>query len=231
MSVISILERTTEDKFEFESFKMSDNSKVFCDSKKLEPFSIILSVGERWAANISRDNPTMYLVNDKSIEIPAHSSVIIEVSEYIMIPYNVFGTIVQKGAAFLEDGLIVASGKVDPSFSGKLQVLIFNTTKKIKKIKVGEEIGNLILFRTDSTLNSAMHKQEQTSKVKEVSSLEKIKKFFISDMKYTINLIVTILTSSIVTFFMTMYFIKDQKTNNDNHIKIQKNVKNFMEKK
>ena len=135
MSVISLEERITTDLAEFEKLKKSDQSRIFCRADKIEPFAIVLTLGDQWAANISRSDPAMYAIEGNEIEIPSLSSVVVEVEETLILPFNIYGIITQKGAAFLEDGLILAAGKVDPSFSGKLQVLIFNTTKSSRILK------------------------------------------------------------------------------------------------
>jgi len=124
VSVISLSDRITTDPENFESLKASDHSKIFCLAEKIEQFTVVLTLGDQWAANISRSDPAMFAIDGNEIRIPSLTSVVVEVEETLMLPFNIYGTITQKGATFLEDGLILAAGKVDPSFSGKLQVLI-----------------------------------------------------------------------------------------------------------
>lgn len=205
MSIISIIDRITTDAMHFEAHKMSDHSKIYCDAKRIEPFTVILTVGDQWAANISRSDPAMFAIEGNEIIIPPLTSIVLEVEETLMMPFNVYGTVTQKGSAFLEEGLMLSAGKVDPSFVGKLQVLIFNSTKTAKTLNRGEDIGNLLFFRTDKTLQSTMFNGVQEARIKKRTRFEKFKAFFLSDPKFTLNLIASILTSSLVAAILTIY--------------------------
>jgi deoxycytidine triphosphate deaminase len=206
MAIVSLLDRITQDQNKFESFKLSDASLIFCDAKTVEPFSVVLTVGDQWAGNISRSDPAMYLIERGIINIPPLSSVVIEVNETLSVPYNVFGIIMQKGSAFLEDGLILASGKVDPSFSGQIQLLIFNSTRKKKTLNQGDEIANLFFFRTDTTIKSNLFQSKQKARVKKYGYFGRMRQFFADDIKYTLQLIVTIFTAGLVAV-VTVYFL------------------------
>ena len=210
MSIVAIQNRVTKDLDEFERLKLSDDSKIFCSEPSLENFSITLTIGDQWASNVSRADPSMYMIDGDTITLRPLSSVVIEVNENISLPYNIFGLITQKGSAFLERGLIIGSGKVDPSFSGHLQVLIFNSTRKPVTLKRKEVIANLMFFRTDTTIQSPIFEKKQTARIKTKSPLSKIAEFFASDMKYTLSLFVTILTSSVVAVVLTLILTSER---------------------
>ena len=61
-----------------------------------------------------------------------------------------------------------------------------------------------MFFRTDRTINNSLFTSEQQARVKKRTRLGKIKSFFVRDPKFTINLIVTILTSSLVAAILTL---------------------------
>ncbi|WP_187326953.1 dCTP deaminase domain-containing protein [Martelella lutilitoris] len=214
MTIVSLQNRITTDLSEFEALKSSDSSKIYCQAEKIEQFNIILTLGDQWASNVSRSDPAMFMIESGEISIQPQTSVVVEVQEKIHVPYNVVGIISQKGSAFLEDGLIVAAGKVDPSFSGHLQLLIFNSTRLTKKIKQGEELANLMFIRTDSTIKASLFQHQQSAKFKERGRFSRIIRFFSRDPKYTLNLIITILTSGVVAV-ATIYFANRTPILND----------------
>jgi len=205
VSIISLETRITHDEGEFETLKRSDQSRIYCTAETTHPFEIVLRLGDQWAQNVSRDDPKMYLVEDQQITIAPQQSVVVEVADTIMMPFNIYGLIVQKGTAFLEDGLILAAGKVDPSFSGKLQVLIFNSTRKPKKINQGDELGNLVFMRTERTLDRQLFPDEQAAKVKSRTWFGRTMKFFSADPRFTLNWIAMIVSSSLTAAVVTWY--------------------------
>ncbi len=153
MSLISLINRLTNSTDEFESFLSSDQSLIFSDGNHIEEWSIELTVGQLWG-NVSKDSPVaMYQVKD-SVNIPAKSSVMIEVEEEIRIPNNIYGLIVPKGSLLLDNGIMMATTKIEPRFYGKLRILFFNTTNRKKTLPLGTIIASTVFFSTDLTITS-----------------------------------------------------------------------------
>jgi len=202
MTVVSIKNRQTRDLDDFEYHKKSDISLLYSDAKLVQEFSVELTLGEKWAKDISRDDPAMYVLDGDEFIIKPKTSVVIEVQETINVPLNLYGIIVPKGSSFLEQGIIISAGKIEPGFSGKLQFLLFNTTNKPREIKRGTSIASGVFFRTDRTVNSSNVVSEQVARSTKLGNVTKIIYFFSSDPKYTVNLIVTALTSSLVAAFV-----------------------------
>lgn len=204
MSIIYLTTRCTNNIHEFERLKESDDSKIYCSELPDEPFVIVLTLGDQWASNVTRSEPKMYKIEDSGVEIPRNGSVVVEVKQDIRVPHNMYGFIIQKGHTFLEDGIIVSAGKVDPGFSGILQLLLFNSSKRHKVFKKGEEMANLIFIRTDNTVQSPVERKRQIALPKKKSLSEKVSKFLSEDKKFTVSMIITIFTSGIVAC-LTVY--------------------------
>lgn len=227
MTIVSIKGRQTDNLNDFEYHKKSEISLLYCDAKYVQEFSIELTLGDKWAEDVSRQDPTMYELDKDQFSIKPNTSVVIEVKEIISVPLNLYGIIIPKGSSFLEQGIIITAGKIEPGFSGKLQFLLFNTTNSRRSIKKGASIASAIFFRTDKTINSSDVKHEQIALPKKRSLFVRVVNFFSSDPKYTINLIVTALTSSLVAALVT-WQISTQVINSSS---VQKNTTNVEESK
>ena len=89
-------------------------------------------------------------------------------------------------------------------------------------MKRNEEIANILFFRTDKTIENSLFDGTQEARLKKRNNYEKIKNFFTSDPKFTINLIITILTSSLVAAIFTISL-----TNNKSSNKVDTNESNI----
>ena len=174
MSLISLKSRLTKNTDEFERYLSSDQSLIFSSSDHEEEWSIELTVGRLWG-NVSKESPVaMYEVHE-DVGIPAKSSVIIEVNEELRIPNNIYGLIVPKGSLLLDNGILMATTKIEPRYFGKLRILFFNTTNRKKTLNKGSVIASTIFFRTDITLAS---QQPRTRKDVVATQPSFIKSFF-----------------------------------------------------
>lgn len=211
MGIISVKGKHTDNIEEYERNKRSDASFIFSDAATIEEFSIELSAGNQWAEDISKEKAVMYEVEGDELSIKPQTSIVLEVKENIHVPFNMYGMILQTGSIFLEQGILIGAGKIEPSFDGKLKLLIYNTSKTRRTIKKGQKIASAIFMRTDKTLNASIYKNNRTSVKRNRTHSEKFSDFFSSNRKFIISQTITIATSSLVVFFLTLHFSKDTR--------------------
>lgn len=194
MAVISMKNRSTENRGLYEKFKKSDTSLVYADAKAIEDFSVELTIGNSWAEVIDKDNPDMFSFDGGKAFLKPNSSAVIEVAEDISIPYNMYGIIVPTGSSFLQKGIIIGAGKIEPSYSGKLKILLYNTSKSKRELIPGTKFASAIFIRTDRTISSQLPMSPGNANIKAKTRAEKIKSFILSDQKYYITEILLFLT-------------------------------------
>ncbi|MCP1651523.1 dCTP deaminase domain-containing protein [Pseudomonas nitroreducens] len=153
MAVIQIKGRTTNKPEEFSKYSFSSNSLLFTSAlpDNIENFSIELTLGEGWNDNYSDSNLSLRQIDDE-ITIGGRESIVVEVTEEIRVPLNRYGIVVPTGSLFLAQGLLIASAKVEPAFSGKLKLRLFNTTNSKIKLKKGRKLGSVIFFSTEAAI-------------------------------------------------------------------------------
>ena len=212
MGILSIKGKHTDCNEAFEVNKKSDASLIYSDAQMVEEFSIELSVGEQWAKDLSKEKAIMYAIEDDEISIKPQSSIVLEVQENIQVPFNMYGLILQTGSVFLEQGILIGAGKIEPSFDGKLRMLIYNTSKTKRTLKKGQKIASAIFMRTDKTINASIYKNNRTLVKENRGKLAKIIAFFANDMKNTVNLFASILSSSLVAALLTIYVTSNESS-------------------
>jgi len=156
MGILSLRGKHTNCKEAFELNKKSDVSFIHTDASDVEGFSIELSVGDQWAKDLSKEKAVMYAIEDL-ITIKPQSSIVLEVKENIHVPFNMYGLVLQTGSVFLEQGILIGAGKIEPSFDGKLRMLIYNTSKTKRTLKKGQKIASAIFMRTDKTIKAPIY--------------------------------------------------------------------------
>lgn len=204
MGILSLRGKHTNCKEAFELNKKSDASLIHSDASDVEEFSIELSVGDQWAKDLSKEKAVMYAIEDL-ITIKPQSSIVLEVKENIHVPFNMYGLILQTGSVFLEQGVLIGAGKIEPSFDGKLRLLVYNTSKTKRTLLKGQKIASAIFMRTDKTINASIYSNNRAPVPKKRGTMAKVYSFFADDKKYTINLIATTLTSSLIAVLFTLY--------------------------
>lgn len=71
--------------------------------------------------------------------------VVFESDQIIKLPRNIFGIICGKGNSMFR-GLMVASGKIDPSFHGHLRIYVFNAGGETVRISPGDVVASAIFL-------------------------------------------------------------------------------------
>jgi deoxycytidine triphosphate deaminase len=175
------------------------------DTGTVEEFSIELSVGDQWAKDLTKEKASMFEIEGDEISIKPQSSIVLEVKEHIKVPFNMYGLVLQTGSVFLEQGILIGAGKIEPSFNGKLRMLIYNTSKTKRTLKKGQKIASAIFMRTDKTIDASIYKDKRALVKESRGSIAKILAFFSADKKFTVNLIAMIITSSLTAAIVTYY--------------------------
>lgn len=221
MGILSLKSKSTTSQEKFEMNKKSDASLLFSDSENIEDFSIELTVGDQWAEDLSKEQAVMYGVENKTVVLKPKTSIILEVKETINVPFNMYGIILQTGSIFIEQGILIGAGKIEPSYNGKLQLLVYNTSKTKRTLKQGQKIASAIFMRTEHTLNTPINTTNRKPIFKKSTLVQRISNFFLNDMKFTLPLIV-----SIIAILISTYNINNKQDNNNisQKSKVQKNL-------
>lgn len=207
MSVVQVKGRTTNVQSEFEEFSLSINSLIYTSASEdnIEDFSIDLTVGSGWNDRYSLMDRGLREI-EGSIVVGRHGSIVVEVAEEIRIPHNKYGLLIPTGSLFLSKGLMVAPAKVEPSFTGKLKLRIFNTTSDKVVLKKGDKLGSVFFFRTELTKTCPqIYRLSDISAAKE-TRFDKLKKWFSVNKIIWIGWIISFSTSSIAAVALT-YFL------------------------
>ena len=165
MSVQQIKGRTTDSQEAFDCNVYSSNSLIFTDAVEgaIEEYSLELHLGAGWSDCYSPENRGLNKIDDM-ISIGGRASIVVEVLEEMRIPYNRYGILLPTGSMFLGRGLLIAPAKVEPAFIGKLKIRLFNTTNRRVKLRIGDKLGTVVFFQTESTkLHKNIYKLSEVS--------------------------------------------------------------------
>lgn len=207
MSVISVKTRRTTDQAEFDRNRRSDASVLLTDAKEVSEFSVELTLGELYDDEISESRSVMYAIENDALDIRAGSSVVVEVAEYMRVPNNMFGLVMPKGHIFMEQGILMATAKIEPSYSGRLRVLLHNASRVRRSIPKGSVIASAVFFRTERTLEGdALTTREPVTK-KPRGLLKKITSAIVADPRFVLMFLAT-LCSSIIGASLTLWFTR-----------------------
>lgn len=203
MGVLSLSGKHTNCNEVFEANKKSDASLLYSDAENIEEFSVELSVGDQWAQDLTKEKAIMYAIEGDEISIKPQSSIVLEVKENFQVPFNMYGLVLQTGSIFLEQGILIGAGKIEPSFDGKLRILIYNTSRTKRTLQKGQKIASAIFMRTDKTIKASIYKDNRESVQKKRGLLAKMLAFLKEDKKFTISLLAMIITSSLTAAFVS----------------------------
>ncbi|MBX8502990.1 dCTP deaminase domain-containing protein [Pseudomonas lijiangensis] len=207
MSVLQIKGRTTSSYSEFTAASQSSNSLIYTNAleRHIEPFSLELSVGDGWSENYSENDRSLWGIED-SITLKGHDSIVVEAGQEVNVPHNRYGIVLPTGSLFLSRGVLVASAKVEPAFSGKLKLRIYNTTNRTIKLEKGEKLGSVIFFSTESTQTHTPITRNSEISTKRITIIARLRKWVGLNKVASITLLVNILCSSLVSS-LVIYFL------------------------
>lgn len=206
MAIINLNRRITQDIDSYSNFSRSSDSLIFVkdhwQTDESGPDCLLLTVGQCWYDN------ARYLEIDaqKGIKIKPHASVVIETSEEIALPLNMYGLLFGTGSNIYK-GAFISSGKIDPGFSGKLRIGFHNGSDKTTVLKPGDKLAYCIFIGTECGLmHTPLPSILNQPAVGVMSLRERLKKWFIQNA-YQI-LAVTLSIISIVVSVVLAVFVK-----------------------
>jgi len=154
MAIINLEKRTTVNWDEFNDNTKSNDSKIFIlgdlilDNSGCE--SLNLTVGKRWL-----NKNQYYAIPKDGIKVKPGDNIIIESSQEIAMPYNVFGIVFGVGANIFRGGF-VSSGKIDPGFKGKLKIGYYNGSKGNIIFKEGDFLACCAFLTMEDCLQAPL---------------------------------------------------------------------------
>ena len=102
-----------------------------------------LRVGDEYRDH--RDSGKTDLLSNGKISLQPGSAVIIETAELVHFPKSRFGHVVPK-VSLLQQGLSNTSSKIDPGYTGKLSITVFNLGKRTVELKQGQVFCTLYVL-------------------------------------------------------------------------------------
>lgn len=146
-----------------------DNSKHLVmrqmDIESLERSSCNISydlhVGDSYVEQAKRDKMKSLKDGDSFLIKPRHA-VIIYTQEQVEFPPNLFGIILPK-VSLLQYGISNTCSKIDPGYSGKLLVTLFNLGTKTLQIKKGDAVCSLALLSISKEYNVIPYSKTEKS--------------------------------------------------------------------
>lgn len=215
MPLIHIEDRKTNSESEFNEQRSSQVSLLLVNKEaKLESFSLELTVGTAWAKVFSDTQKSLIQIDSNGIQIGRHDSIVIEVAEEIHVPNNMYGLLVPTGSLFLGLGILIAPAKIEPGYSGKLTLRLFNTTSEKYTLKPGHKLGSAIFFPTDTTLEHETKKRERGANTPTYGKLKRGWQWVKNNPHSWVNPVLNLIGSSTVAAFITIYLTTSQTSTN-----------------
>jgi len=121
---------------------------------------------------------------------PGHC-IVVETSEKITVPKNAFGFLCSKGSLAAR-GLLVPNTKIDPRFSGTLQVAIYNAGKRVLIIDPAQKFCSVVFHTIEGSAKEKVPRQ--SPKISNVKG-NSIRAFLSENWKFIVAHIVTIVIS------------------------------------
>jgi deoxycytidine triphosphate deaminase len=119
------------------------------ETEEREEVCVDLSVGESYMKAGSSERLTM----GESLELKPGRCLIVKTAEQVTVPRNVLGLLCSKGSLAAR-GFLVPNTKIDPLFSGKLDVAIFNGGKRSLAIKRGMKFCSIVFQKVEGNTAS-----------------------------------------------------------------------------
>lgn len=107
--------------------------------------------GHRLPFRYHHDDAGWDLYCPKDIVVWPKCVVDIDTEWNIKIPPNTWGTIKPRSSTFRNKKLVVFEGVIDPGYTGKLSVLVWNPGFLPRRIKAGDRVAQLIIVPMIST--------------------------------------------------------------------------------
>ncbi len=208
MGVIHIKNRVTRNIREFEESRLSDCSLLYVDrADNVESFSLELYIGTRWSEKYGTNDNTMFELEQTGIDLAARGSIVIEISNEITVPHNMYGIIVPTGSLFLDKGVIIAAAKIEPSFHGKLKLRLVNTLNHKIRLKPGYKVASAIFFGTETTEIQKTVTKDPAHAKRERPLLSRFGHWMVSNKNQVISWMVQMLSGAVMATILMTFVI------------------------
>ncbi|WP_041258105.1 dCTP deaminase domain-containing protein [Fibrella aestuarina] len=168
MAVIDLETRLTKDWDSYNSNLKSSDSLIFISPHNYNiedgPASLDLTVGNRF---FFHDRGQHYTITDDGIYIEPFNSLLIETEQKVCLPLNIFGIVIGKGHQIFQ-GTFISSGKINPGFNGKLNIGLYNGSRKRIHIKSGHPLCSCVFFQMESNMNSPLKNYDANRQINKV---------------------------------------------------------------
>jgi deoxycytidine triphosphate deaminase len=210
MTIIHLQGRNTSDETLFNAQKSSQVSMLLVNEEaKVERFSLELTVGTAWASVFSPSQKNFVQIDSRGVKIGRHDSIVIEVAEDIHVPNNMYGILVPTGSLFLGLGILIAPAKIEPGFSGKLTLRLFNTTAEKYTLKTEQKLGSAIFFATDTTVDHETLKRERGVSLQTYPFYARLWHWLKTNPLSWIPWIITLIGSSTSAVLITTFLLRN----------------------
>ena len=165
MSVIDLETRLTKSWDNYNESLKSSDSLIFIDPHNYNiedgPSSLDLTVGSRF---FFHDHGQHFTITDEGIYIEPFNSILIETEQRVCLPLNIFGIVIGKGHQIFQ-GTFISSGKINPGFNGRLNIGLYNGSRKRIHIKIGQPLCSCVFFQMESNMNSPLKNYDSTRQI------------------------------------------------------------------
>jgi len=148
MAIVHLQKRITDNIDKYIKYLRSSDSLIFVKGNwktdESGPDCLSLTVGKCWYDN----GRYIEIDSKKGIKIKPHASVVLETTEEIALPYNMYGLLFGAGSNIYK-GSFISNGKIDPGFSGKLRIGYHNGSNKTIILKTGDKLAYCIFIGTE----------------------------------------------------------------------------------
>jgi dUTP pyrophosphatase len=104
------------------------------------------------------------LYSYESVTLPSGKRIIIDTGISFTVPDGTYGRIAPRSGLALKNGIDVMAGVIDPSYTGPVKVILFNTDSSDFKIEKGDKIAQLILEKVSTPEIKIVDKLEKTTR-------------------------------------------------------------------
>jgi deoxycytidine triphosphate deaminase len=207
MSVISVRARRTSELALFDRNRKSDASLLFTDAAQISEFSVELTLGELYDDELSETRAIMYAIDKDVLTLRPGKSIVVEVAEHLRVPNNMFGVVMPKGHILLEQGILMASTKIEPSYDGHLRLLLHNSSGVRRTLRRDSVIASAVFFRTERTLEGDSLTSREPVSRKPRGMWRSLGDFVTADPRFVLMFLATLLSSvaaALLTVWLTV---------------------------
>lgn len=152
MSIVNLNKRITTNFSEYSNCSKSSDSLIYIEgdysTDESGPDCLSLTVGNCWYDK----NRYISIDPKKGIKIRPHAGIVIETSEIIALPFNIYGVLFGAGSNIYRASF-VSNGKIDPGFCGKLRIGYHNASSNTITLKTGDKLAYAFFLTSESEIS------------------------------------------------------------------------------